>query len=62
MANMWPRKKKNLSYNPDLGKLDMCLRIHVGGGSLHYQHQTVIAQMQSKDQRTLYYPESSKKD
>lgn len=28
MSNMWSRKKKNLSYN--LGKLDMCLRIHVG--------------------------------
>ena len=30
MSNMWSRKKKNLNYNPDLGKLDMCLRIHVG--------------------------------
>ena len=30
MSNMWSRKKKNLSYNPDLGKLDMCLRVHVG--------------------------------
>lgn len=30
MSNMWSGKKKNLSYIPDLRKLDMCVRIHVG--------------------------------
>lgn len=53
-------KKTSLSCNYGLGKHDVCLR-HVRG-NLRCQYEMITAQMQSRDERVLYDPKSSKKD